>query len=379
MNNYLFNSLKTTFIGAILATSCLISCKPEEKTPQPSLTIPSTYDTTNFSLNTINEKTIKINFSDLVAEAKRGRIITNIVTESVLKAKYDNTSTYKIESLTNTNYKTIVTNSITELANSSGNNYIPSDTIPATGGVYGGYLFNKYGLEPEQLIDKGLFQALLYNQVLLIMSQPLTEASIDKILVLWGGTTQFANQDVTTKTTFPDVNVAKYSARRDKNEPSKPGYYLQIKNNLIKAKAAIKAGSQFNNDRDVALNEIKLLWEKSIASTVINYCKTSATTLSKTTKTANDYGSAMHALSENIGFLAGFKGIADKKITDAQIETILTLFYAPSAGPTQFYKYKTSTFDALTNLATIQSNLKAIYGFSDTEMSDFGNSYTTTR
>ena len=367
-----------TTIVAIAAISFLSSCKKDKVEDRiiPSLAIPSSYDTSSFATNTIDEQSIKSNFGSLVSEIKKARVNGVKVSESTMITKYE-TGSLSTKNLTTANYNNIVLKAFKDIDSSSSNTYTPSATIPANGGTYGGFLFNRYGLESEQVVDKGLFGAMLYNRILFVISQPLTESSIDKLVVLWGATQKFANQDISTKTTYPDVNIAKYSARRDKNDGN--GYYNKAKNELIKAKAAIKAGSDYNAVRDASLNEFKLLVEKSLAATVVNYCIASAAKLNLPSPTSNDFGAAMHAMSENVGFLSGFKGISDKKITDAQIDELLTLMFAPSNGAVAFYKYNTDTFAAKTNIVSIQSKLKAIYGFSDLEMIEFATDHTKNR
>ena len=84
----------------------------------------------------------------------------------------------------------------------------------------------------------------------------------------------------------------------------------------------------------------------------------------------------IHAHSEGIGFLAGFRTIdpAHRKITDAQIDDLLAKSFAPNGAPAEAYKVLTAT-DAAAKLDGVITDLKGIYGFSDAEMTSFEKNF----
>jgi hypothetical protein len=243
------------------------------------------------------------------------------------------------------------------------------------GGVYGGYLFDANGLEMEQMIDKGLYGAALYNHAITLMSQPLTTATTDQLVSIFGASPEFPNTNNTAKTQNPDRFMALYAARRDKNDGK--GLYTQQKANFIKLQAAIKAGSQYKQEQEEALAAIKLTWEKASAATVINYCHAVIATLSSTNPTDAQKGAALHAYSECVGFIHGWRTLPQqhKKITDSQIDAILTLLNAPANGTPTSYKFITAPVSELPKLTQVINQLKAIYGFTDAEIEDFKNNW----
>jgi hypothetical protein len=144
-------------------------------------------------------------------------------------------------------------------------------------------------------------------------------------------------------------------------------------------KAAVEAGSNYNEDRDSVIQNIKSLWEKVNAASVINYCHTTIRTLSETNPTDAAIGNALHAYAEGVGFTHGWRTIpsSDKIITDTQIDDILELFNAPYDGIPESYKFVTEPVTQLPRLTQIISKLQDIYKFSDQDIEDFKNNWVT--
>ncbi|MCS6795991.1 MAG: DUF4856 domain-containing protein, partial [Raineya sp.] len=241
-----------------------------------------------------------------------------------------------------------------------------------------GYLFDENGLEIEQLVEKGQFGATLYKHALdLINAGTYDDAFVDKLLAIYGATPNFSNSGSNNvPANVRDRFSANYAARRsDINDNN--SLYVQLKRQFIKLQAAIRAGAAYNKERDDAIAEIKLLWEKVIAATAINYCHSVIATLSQTNPTDAQKGSALHALGEAIGFIHGFRTIPQnhKKITDAQIDQILILFNAPQNGTPTCYKFVTDAVNELPKLQQAINQLKNIYGFTDAEIESFKNNW----
>jgi hypothetical protein len=165
--------------------------------------------------------------------------------------------------------------------------------------------------------------------------------------------------------------MAGYAARRDKNDGK--GLYSQFKNNAIKLQAAVKAGNDYKAQQTEALNALKTAWEKANAATIINYCHATLSRLSATNPSENDIAAALHAYSEGVGFIHGWKTIPQKHkiITDAQIDEILALFNAPSGQTPTSYKFATDPVNELPKIQQVIDKLKAIYGFSNQDLEDF--------
>ena len=135
-----------------------------------------------------------------------------------------------------------------------------------------------------------------------------------------------------------------------------------------------KAGSEYTNETLYDRKSVLITWEKAILSTVVNYCFSAHAKFTMTNPQANDNGAGLHAVGESIGFLGGLKGIPEKKITNAQVDELLSLL--KSNKPAVFVT------DAFTNapaLLQVVSRIKTIYGFTDQEIEDFKVNWVTTQ
>jgi len=346
----------------------ILSCNDDER---PTLVIPQEYDGTNFAINAAPATGLTGKLSELVTKARTGRTGA-AVSATELFTIYSSGSP-SLQSAITTFYHGKLSGDagyMNQLALASGNTYTPG-TPTGNGGTYGGYLFDENGVEPEQLIDKGQFGATLYHQALSLLNQPLTVAQVDQVLALYGAHPDFANSNDATKHTNPDRFLANYAARRDKNDGT--GLYTTIRDNFLKLRAAVLAGSDYRKEQEEAIAAIKENWEKANAATIINYCHDIIARLTATTVTDAAKAGALHAHSENIGFIMGWRTIADadKIITDAQIDEILTLMNAPVDGTPSPYLFVTNSAQELTKITQIIDKLQDIYGFTDQQIEDF--------
>ncbi len=351
------------------ATVFITSCSSDEKVAP--LTLPATYNAANFQTNTVAEYTLRNNFRTFVSELQKGRVAGVALDGNALRTLYekDNPS---ISSITLAPTRATMNSLFAEIDKASkGSMYQfgKSAAENGNGGTNNGYLFDETGLELEQILDKGSFGAAFYNQAALLAANP-TAANLDKILALYGSNPTFPNTPTATKTPQPDFFMANYAARRTKGNDTQ-GLYVQLRNAFIKAQAAMAAGDKYNKDRDEAFADIFLTWEKANAATVINYLFDVETKLSSAAIDDKLRASAMHSYGECVGFLLGFKGIAKKKITDAQIDDALlkmnsTTPFRIVGSPTEIAK-----------LVQVRRDLQAIYGFTNAEMEDFKQNWVT--
>ncbi|TAG00139.1 MAG: hypothetical protein EAZ44_09720 [Cytophagia bacterium] len=254
----------------------------------------------------------------------------------------------------------------------SANAYDPANGETANnGGVYGARLLDKRAKETNQEIEKGLFEAAMYNHFVNLSQTKITPETVDKMLCIYGAHPNFPNTNTPAKTPTPDAVIAMYAARRDKNDGN--GLYSQIKNQFLKLQAATKAGDAYLDEQNAAVAELKILMEKAIMATVIHYGFAATTKLNSTTLTPLLIAGGLHDLGENVGFIHGFKTVpqAHRKITDAQIDEILALLLAPAGADATMYKFVTEPVTQLPKIAQYQQKIKAIYGFTDAEMTDF--------
>jgi hypothetical protein len=376
--------MKKLFSFGLLCISISLFTACEEDEKRPDLVIPTAYEATNYATNAATQRAVVSQLVSLTDEAKKGRVSGATVTKTAL----DNLFTAGSPSLQAviTSYfkgKLEGTNGwFDELAKASGGTYTPSATITGNGGVYGtgssAYLFDENGLEIEQLVEKGQFGATHYNHAIALITGTIDATTADKLLAIFGATPSFPNSGSNNVAAdIRDRATANYAARRDKNDGN--GFYSQLKIQFIKLQAALKAGSEYNQERDEAIAEIKLLWEKVNFATVINYCHTVITTMSATTLTDNQKASALHSYGECVGFTHGWRTIAQahKKITDTQIDEILTLLNAPQNGTATSYKFITDPVNELPKLTQIINKLKDLYGFTTQEIEDFKSNWVS--
>jgi len=348
-------SLATSMLLAVLIVGC------SDDGVQP-IDIPTTYDSTGYANAVIAENLLIKQHQDFVTLLKTGRTAGTVVDFATALTAMQAHLTEANDSL-----KTVFPEYLQKLTKASGKTYDPFATIQTDGGTYGGYLFDEHGLEIEQILDKSSFFGIFYHKA---SRMSVTSESTHKLIALFGATPRFSNSDKATNS--PDLLSAAYAARRDKNDGN--GLYITFKKNVIAMQAHQKAGSDYVNE---TLNERKALllaWEKAIMATVVNYCFSAHTKLVLTNPQATDNGAGLHAVSENIGFILGLRGVSEKKITNAQIDELLGLL--KSNKPAVFVT------DAFTNapaLLQVIARIKSIYGFTDQEIEDFKVNWVTTQ
>jgi hypothetical protein len=387
--------MKTSFCNYMLLAVGLIffaSCKKDDKVtvpPPPELQIPTFYDSTGYAANVVTESQVRAQLAALTRQMQVGRHMDSAVTLAALQTLYNGTT---LRAVTGASYQAKVDTALRELARASGKgvryaweNAPNGDggVIPTTVGGRTGYLYDEHVLEMEQVVEKGLFAAAMYNHaVSLISAGNITEATIDRLVEIYGAKPGFGNNERNSDPNR-DRFSAQYAARRS-DTANANSLYAQIKRNLITAKAAVKAGSAFNQLRDQALADFKLNWEKALAATVINYCHSTLDGLRAPNRDDGIVTGAMHAYGEAVGFLSGWKAVppSQRRITDAQIDELLDLLRAPynQTANAQSYLFL-STNSATAQLYRLDGRndpntgvierLAQIYGFSNQEVEDF--------
>ncbi|AFM05825.1 hypothetical protein Fleli_3505 [Bernardetia litoralis DSM 6794] len=361
-----FNWKNSFFLLAFSVS--LFSCDEETTDVTfPTLEVPTIYESSDYESNASAELAVRLNLSALSSIMKEGREGAT-VSESELLTAF-NEGNPSLNSVTTTYYAEKMPTWLAELANASGGTFDPTTAPAGNGGVYGGYLFDENGLEIEQVVEKGLFGAALYNHALTVIKSDNIETSdIDRLVAIFGAHPSFPNSDQAENS---DAFSAKYAARRDKNDGT--GFYTSIKTNLITAKAAIEKGENYNQERDKALSDFRYNWEKANMATVINYLLGTISKLNKNEITEADKASALHSYSEVVGFVYGWKGISenDKAISDAEIDQILESLNVPANGEVTSYTFVTDSFNQLPKLQSVIDKLQQIYSFTDQEMIDF--------
>ncbi|MEM9832031.1 MAG: hypothetical protein AAF944_15465 [Bacteroidota bacterium] len=351
--------LNFLLVGLFLVA--LSSCGDDDE-PDAELVIPDTYVSASFDANVAAENTVINELSAMTSGANDAE--SNAQSTTVAPIEYPST----LSSVTLPGYRALVQEWLVELVNSANDDdgfQNPGDGTPADGeegGLLGSRLLDENGLELEQMVQKGSFGAALYNHALTVIGGDLSDAAaIDKLVEIHG-----TGPDFDPSTTGA---AATYSRRRS-NQTTETGFFYDIQASLITAKAAIEGGSSFDTERDQALADYLLAWEKSNFATVIYYCNATKEQLQAAGDDEAALGNALHAYAEGVAFAHGFKGLANKQITDAQIDSVLELLLAPEGEVPESYKFLNDA-TLLTNLDQIIEDLQGIYGFTDAEVTSF--------
>lgn len=338
-----------------VAMFTFVSCKEDED--DNALEVPTTYDDSAYSTNTTATQGVIDNFRAIVAEMKNGDGDNNGTISAANANTLLNDGSPSLFDLTSGYYRALLSGWFTE-AEAASNSTEPFtfSEVPSTngvGGVVGAHLFDEHGVEIEQLIDKGLYTAFTYNYAVnTYLTGDVTLEDLDNALALFGAPANFPNAGGS-----PDKISAIYVSRRD----AAGGFYTAVRDNFIKAQAAINQG--FPTERDEAVAAIIENWEKGLAATIINYLYGTISNINNGSTDA-DYSEALHDWAEAVGFLHGFYQVDQTIITDTQIDENLSLINYPRNG-TPTPATLTSSATELADVNQAISNLAAIYGFSD--------------
>jgi hypothetical protein len=366
--SFMKNILNLAFI--FTTTLFTFSCKDKEDT-KPVLQIPTVYESPNYTLNTLQEAALRKSLQDLTAYLKTGENISNKL-DLITAESFFIQGNPSLESITAPYYSNLLrTRWLPDIVAASGNTYdVTQGASNPTGGIQGTRLLDQGGKEVLQEIEKGLFSAAFFNQIVALGNGNLSPGIVDRMLALYGAHPTFPNTNTASKTNYPDYGIALYAARRDKNDGQ--GIYTQIKSTFLKLKAAVEAGEKYQDEQKQAFNELCLLMERALMATVINYSHSAIEKFTKTNPTAVDLGNALHDVSENVGFVHGLKGVpqANRKITDAQIHNLLALFNAPHNAPATMYLFYNNPTE-IAKLSTAINTIKDLYGFTPAEVNDF--------
>ncbi|MFN5246378.1 MAG: hypothetical protein ACK5DB_03210 [Ignavibacteria bacterium] len=322
--------------------------------PTHTHNVPATYDTTGYTISTIQEQVLITQHLEFVSLLKTARNTSVTLALDNVIPKMEQVMVHGSQSL-NDQWNS----SIRELCKSSGKTYNPFDSVQNEGGTFGGYLFDENGMEQEQLLDKSAFVGVFFR---LAKQIELKNEMPHKYIALFGATPAFVNSDITSNNR--DRLTAAYAARRDKNDGR--GLYIGFKNVVTSLQGHISSGTSHNDMSLTDKQTIFLLWEKAIMATVVNYCLTAYDKFTMTNPSEQDLGAGLHAVCEAIGFMKGLEFVDDKSIKTTQLESLFTLLQV--SKPSVFV---TNAFATVPSLKAAVQNIQSIYGFSDQEIQDF--------
>jgi len=363
----------TLGVGLIALSFAMVSCSDDDDDDDPvpstpTVTIPTSYVSPNYTTNAAQEDGVRDELNALVSAMKQADG-GNVVNLADLQNAWNGTT---LQVVTASGYTSEVDGFLTELADAStGGTFDPSQA-PNSKGFFGNHLLNSYGVESEQMVEKALFAAALYNHALTVVKGTRTPASSDQLVSIFGANPNFPNSDKIS--TDPDIFSAKYAARRT---PLAGGVYLDIKNNLITAKAYLDASvsspanaATYNAEALTAMQQFLRNWEVSSAATSINYFYAAIDGLSGTNPTVDEQADAMHAYSEGVAFLYGwyFLSESDRLVSNSDIEDIMVDLLYPVNGTPEAYRFITEPAQTLPSMESAINKLAAIYGFTQADL-----------
>lgn len=341
--------------------------------------IPASYDSPNFAANVKEELDLKGNVLAIGDKMKTAEGPTPLtVTTADLQALFT-AGAPSLRSVATAFAQVTVDTYLTQFGDAAAKTWKPQD-VEADGGADGGTdggvpvggkydnasIVNAVGVDLRETTEKILINGSLYNYALALAGGAITEATVDRLLALYGATPALLN----AADGGVDANelIAEYASKRD-SKMGAPGAYRKIRAAFLVMKAAAANGDKCRADFDGALKIFLLEWEKASFATVIYYLNQAAT--SATVIPAHGQ-LALHAYGEALGFAQSFKGVPQdrRKITDVQIDAILQRI-----GATTPYQLVTRTGERVVAFNTAFQEIGAIYGMTQTDIEDAKKEY----
>ncbi len=343
----MLSRMNVKFVAAAgLAFCTLFSSCSDDKDNEVSYNVPTTY---NFANVNYSGQTDRISMlSELDTYVKTGNNGARLDAQK-MKNMYANANAPFAEARLNTSGKQLKDKTILS-AQSLFESYFDaaataslSAGTPALNGKAGllttaegtKYLVDANGVEPAQLIQKGLMGAVFYFQA---VESYLTPAkigpSVDNIAVTPGeGTKMEHHFDEAfgyfgAPIDFPsNLNNLKFWANYSNKVNPSTGSNKALMDAFLKGRAAISAKDMKGKDEAVAT--IRTEWEKLVAASTILELNLAKTHIA-------DQAKKSHYLSEAVGFLMSLRFKSDRKITEAQHQEAMakigTNFYNTTAA-----------------------------------------------
>lgn len=364
--------LNNLFLSLLVLTAVLISGCSTSTNPDDQLQVPTTYDSTGWTSNTTEQYLVRQKITDLLNLIKSAKTEATVLSEAEMLAIYTPIETYVNPTVTD-RFRELIRLS----AAASGHTYSwqADPGANGSGGVYDGRLYDAYGRDLKEFVEKGLFTSVLYYQALQLMNGTVTQATVDKIVALYGANPSFTNGSTTAADR--DVFVAGYAARRDKNDGN--GLYSQFKKSALKAKAAAADPSKYGTQLSEALATMRILWEKAMMATAINYAYSTIGALTSTNLTDSSRSAGMHTYGECAGIVDGYQSVnsSDRIASAGNIQLMLTQLMIPANQSPMCYTFWQQTQSTIQSVENFTRTVQGTYGFSDAEMTDFKSNWVS--
>lgn len=337
-------------------------------------TIQTVYVAPNFAANAAAEIALTTNIAALDAKmaSVEGATPTATVTATDLAAIYAGGAP-SLRTVASSASQPAIDGYLAAFGAAQGKTWEPADATAdggaASGGKYKSLFFESaVGLDLRAATTKTIYGGSLYNWALTILAQPMTDASVDRVLALYGASTALANRTDVDAGTDGDRFVAELASKRDdKTQPDPGGLYRKMKTTLLRMKAAVSKLPDCQTDLDTEIGNFRLYWEQATYASAIYSLNAAA----KTAVDPNQGALTLHSVGDAIGLIQSFKSIqADKrKINDAQIDSVLT-----QIGAATPYKLVLDLSLSATLNSAIAS-IAVIEGFDATAVEQFKKSF----
>lgn len=361
----MFNSLKFSkfallfLIGGIVTSSC------NEDEPTPTYTIPTTYNFDNVSYSGQTQRLAML--TELKSYMSTANTIGTTVDATRLKAMYANDATNaqfagtydaskQLKSKTFEQEQAVFealmeAMAMASQATSAGSNG-QAGVVTSPDGEKN-YLLSANGLEYTQVIEKGLMAACFYYQATSIYfgdgkmnvdNETITPGEGTDMEHHWDEAFGYLGVPIDFPTNADGLAFwGKYCNSRD----AILGSNAAIMNGFLKGRAAIS-----NDDltaRDEAIATVRDNWELVTVGTALHYINSAISNI-------EDDARRSHALSEAAAFIYAIKFNPTKKITNTQVDELLTTI-GGSADFLSMNFYNTT----VANLNTAKEQLAGFY------------------
>jgi hypothetical protein len=342
------------------------------------VTVPTTYESPMFALNAREELDLRARLGELDTKMKSAEGAgVAAVTGSELQAIFT-MGAPNLRSIATAAAQAKVDDYLAAFGGAAvagGKSWVPANAEAEGGAPSGGKyesadIVSGLGLALREAVAKTLLGGALYNDAVALSTGAVTEATVDRLLALYGATPKFANRtDADAGPDEKDELVAAFASRRDNKSAQALGPYRKIRGALLVAKGAAAGGDKCRADLDAALSVYFLQWEKATYATAIFYLNAAATNASATPARG---AQALNAFGQALGILQSFKGIPQdrRKITDAQIDAILD-----RVGAATPYKLVTESSTRVVAFNTAYQDIGAVYGMTQIEIEDAKKDY----
>ena len=332
--------------------------------------VPTTYESAAFAQNAAVEIALAQRFAELGEKMRSAEGASGVtdVTANDLKAIYS-AGAPSLRAVSTTEAQALVDAYFADFEAAMGNAWEPpladQDGGAPSGGKYGDAIFDATGIHLRAATERTLLGGAFYNHVLGLVASPITDATIDKLVAAFGASPTFANRTGPDAGADADRLIAERASRLEAAMSPAPGPYSTMKGALLRMKAAVKGGESCKADLDEAVTTFLAEWERTTYASAISSLSAAVSSAANPTAGAT----TLHAFGDAVGFVQSFRGVGRRKITDVQIDAVLTKVGADTA-----FKLVTSPGDRSLKLNEAINDIQLYEGFSPAEVEAFKKS-----